>query len=156
MKKIILFLFAATLFVSFSACSGGSKNAEQTKETAEAVAADAAETVEGVASEVAETVEGVASEVAETVEGVASEVAEAATAEPTADEVLKAFEAYSKEYVEAFNNMLKDPKKFQKLASQSQEKVADMERLKINFNEKQLKQYEQLRDMINKVNVGGK
>lgn len=125
MKRNVLFLFATALFVSFAACSGGSKKTEQQEKAVEAV----------------ETV---------------TETPEPTYVAPTPEEALKAFEAYAKEYAEAFNNMLKDPQKFQKLAGQSQEKVADMERLKIDFTPAQLKKYEAARDIVNKINSGGK
>jgi hypothetical protein len=72
--------------------------------------------------------------------------------DPTPEEAIKAFYAFAKEYADAYNNITKDPQKFTKLGTQAQEKVADMERLKINFNAKQLKEYEKAKDIIFQVN----
>lgn len=74
----------------------------------------------------------------------------------TPEEALKAFTEFSKEYIDAFNNMTKDPAKFQKLGSQLQQKVADMERLKVNFTEKQQKEYQKSLDLITQANTVGK
>jgi hypothetical protein len=71
-------------------------------------------------------------------------------------EALKAFEAFAKEYAEAFNNLAKDPQKFQKLGKQVQEKVADLERQKVNFDKKQEDAYKKALELISKVNRGGK
>ena len=76
-------------------------------------------------------------------------------AEPTPAEALKAFQEYAKEYGEAFNNMMKDPQKFQKLASQLQQKLADMERYKVDLTPKQIKDYEKALKIITDVNSGG-
>lgn len=72
------------------------------------------------------------------------------------DEALKTFQAYAKEYAEAFNNITKDPAKFSKLAGQLQDKVNEMENVKASFNKKQLADYQKARDLINKVNTVGK
>jgi hypothetical protein len=73
-------------------------------------------------------------------------------ADPTPDEAIKAFAAFAKEYAEAYNNITKDPSKFTKLGGQIQEKVADMERLKVGFNAKQVKEYEKAKDLLKQVN----
>jgi len=88
-------------------------------------------------------------------------VVEETTPEPapvvlTPAEALKEFQAFAKEYGEAFNNLTKDPQKFSKLASQVQGKVADMERLKVDLAAKELKDYERALKIITDVNSGGK
>jgi hypothetical protein len=70
----------------------------------------------------------------------------------TPEEALKDFEAYVKEYAEANNNKLKDIQKYQSLAMRSQQEVADMERLKIDFNKKQLARYEKAKKLIEEIN----
>jgi hypothetical protein len=75
--------------------------------------------------------------------------------EPAPAEVLKAFQEFAKEYGEAFNNITKDPGKYSKLASQVQEKVADMERLKVNLTPAQIKDYERALKIITDVSSGG-
>jgi hypothetical protein len=70
----------------------------------------------------------------------------------TPEEALKDFEAYVKEYAEANNNKLKDIQKYQTLAMRSQQEVADMERLKIDFNKKQLARYEKAKKLIEEIN----
>ena len=122
MKKISMILFAAVLFVSFAACSGGSKKEAPVEEKKEEVQAPA----------------------------------QAPKTEVTPEQAVKAFTEYAKEYAEAYNNIAKEPAKFQKLASQMQQKVADMERLKVDFTAKQLKTYEKALELITEVNSGGK
>jgi hypothetical protein len=127
MKKIGMILVTAALLFSFAACGGGAKKTE-----------DAAEKTE-VKTEVA---------------------AEAAApqetyVEQTPAEALKAFSDYAKEYGEAFNALPKNVANYQKLARQSQQKVADMERLKIDFNANQLKEYEKALEIVRAVNSGG-
>jgi hypothetical protein len=73
-------------------------------------------------------------------------------ADPTPEEAIKAFAAFAKEYAEAFNNITKDPSKFSKLGGQVQGKVADMERLKVGFNAKQIKEYEKAKELLTQVN----
>lgn len=124
MKKLAMILFAATLFISFTACSGSKKES-------------APETV-----------------VEETIEEIVEETP--AYVEPTPEEALKAFTEFSKEYVDAFNNLAKDPQKFTTMSSQLQGKMADMERLRVNFTEKQLDQYKKALDLITQVNSAGK
>lgn len=127
MKKIFYILFAATLFVSFAACT--SKKGEENKETP-------------------------ADPVEETTVAPADTLANDAVkyAEPTPEEALKAFTAYAKEYVDAYNNIIKDPDKFKKLGGQLQQKMADMERLKIDFTEDQLKDYAKTLEIISQIN----
>ncbi|GHT77931.1 hypothetical protein AGMMS50262_20040 [Bacteroidia bacterium] len=79
-----------------------------------------------------------------------------AVAEPTPAEALKAFQDFAKEYGESFNNMMKDPTKFQKLAGQLQQKLADIERYKVNLTPQQVKDYEKALKIITDVNSGGK
>ncbi|MDR1527652.1 MAG: hypothetical protein LBS46_08310 [Dysgonamonadaceae bacterium] len=89
-------------------------------------------------------------------EVVAPPVEEApAVVEPTPAEALKAFQAFAKEYGEAFNNLTKDPQKFQKLAGEVQQKIADMERIKIDLTPAQVKVYEKALKIITDVNSGG-
>jgi hypothetical protein len=126
MKKISIFLFTAVLMISFAACNGAKKT-------------DAP---------------------AEVIESAPVEEVKAPEATPVVEltpaEALKAFQDFAKEYAEANNNISKDPQKFMKLAGQAQQKVADIERLKIDFNAKQLKEYQKAIEIITKVNQGGK
>ena len=69
--------------------------------------------------------------------------------------MLKDFQAFAKEYGEAFNNIAKDPQKYTKLAGQVQLKVADMERLKVDLTPAQLKDYEKALKIILDVGSGG-
>jgi hypothetical protein len=78
-----------------------------------------------------------------------------ALVEPTPAEALKAFQAFAKEYGEAFNNLTKDPQKFQKLAGELQQKVADIERKRADLTPEQVKAYEKARKIIIDVNSGG-
>jgi hypothetical protein len=125
MKKTLLFLFVAALTISFAACNG----AKKTDETP--VKQDIVEEVTTPPQE---------------------EVAPPSVKTP--EEALKDFEAYVKEYAEAYNNKLKDIKKYQTLAIRSQQEVADMERVKIDFNAKQLKRYEIAKKNVEKINTG--
>ena len=75
--------------------------------------------------------------------------------ELTPAQALKAFQTFAKEYGEAFNNMMKDPQKFQKLAGQVQEKVADMNRYKVDFTPAQKKEFDKAMQIIRDVNSGG-
>ncbi|MDR2682422.1 MAG: hypothetical protein LBB64_00955 [Dysgonamonadaceae bacterium] len=86
---------------------------------------------------------------------VAPPVEEAPAIVPTPAEALKAFQAFAKEYGEAFNNLTKDPQKFQKLAGEVQQKIADMERLRVDLTPAQVKDYEKALKIITDVNSGG-
>jgi hypothetical protein len=79
------------------------------------------------------------------------EQSEATLVEPTPSEALKAFQAFAKEYGEAFNNIMKDPQKYTQLASLVQGKVADMERIKTQLTVKELKDYEKALKIITDV-----
>jgi septal ring factor EnvC (AmiA/AmiB activator) len=125
MKHIPMFLFAAVLMVSFAACQGG-------KKAEEAVETPAVEAVEVA---------------------VVEEVPAAPALSPA--ETLKAFQAFAKEYGEAFNNLTKDPQKFQKLASEITQKVTEMELVKAELTPAQLKAYEKALKIITDVNSGG-
>jgi hypothetical protein len=125
MKKSSMILFAAGLMLSFAACKSD-------KKAEEAVQAP----VSGI---VAEPV----------VEDTPAYV------EPTPAEALKAFQAYAKEYGEAFNNLTKDPQKFQKLAAEYNQRIADMERIKVDLTPAQVKNYEKALKIIADVNSGG-
>ena len=133
MKKICMIIFTVALITSFAACSGAKKEENKAKEPIENVDKEAPEAVEEVKPEVTEEIPAV-----------------------KPDEALKAFQAYVKEYAESFNNIMKDPAKFSKLAGQLQEKVSEMEKIKVSFNKKQLADYQKARDMINEVNNVGK
>ncbi|GHT46997.1 hypothetical protein FACS189440_06290 [Bacteroidia bacterium] len=75
--------------------------------------------------------------------------------EPTPAEALKAFQDFAKEYGEAFNNITKDPQKYSKLAGQVQQKVADLERIKVDLTPQQVKDYEKALKIITDVSSGG-
>ncbi|MDR1610314.1 MAG: hypothetical protein LBS08_02250 [Candidatus Symbiothrix sp.] len=133
MKKICMIIFSAALIALFAACSQAKKDENKVKEAVESVAKEATEAIEEVKQELKE---------------------EISTVKP--DEALKAFQAYVKDYAEAFNNITKDPAKFSKLAGQLQDKVAEIEKIKSTFTKKQLEEYQKTRDLINKVNNAGK
>jgi hypothetical protein len=126
MQKISISLFIAVLMISFAACSG----AKKAEEPAEVIEKEVVE--EFKAPETPPVVE------------------------LTPAEALKQFQDYAKEYAEAYNNVAKNPQKYQKLASQMQQKVADIERLKVDFNKKQLQEYQKAVELITKVNKFGK
>jgi ABC-type glycerol-3-phosphate transport system substrate-binding protein len=128
MKKFSMILFAAAMTVAFAACSGGKKEETKAQEQPAATAPAPADS---------------------------TKVAEVPQEEDPAT-ALKAFIAYAKEYAEAHNNIAKDPNKYTKLARQSQQKVADMERLKEKFTKKQVEEYQKALDVIKKVNTAGK
>jgi hypothetical protein len=86
---------------------------------------------------------------------VPEEPAKPAYVEPTPAEALKAFQAFAKEYGDAFNNITKDPGKYSKLVGQYQQKVADMERIKLDLTPAQLKDYEKALKIIKDVNSSG-
>ena len=130
MKKICMIIFSVALFTSFAACSGAKKE-ENTVKTA----------VENAVDTTKAAVEAVKQDVA---------------ADVKPDEAIKAFQAFVKEYAEAFNNITKDPVKFSTLAGQLQDKVTAMEKIKSTFTKKQLADYQAARDIINKVNTAGK
>ena len=71
--------------------------------------------------------------------------------ELTPAEALKAFSAFAKEFVEAYNDKLKDPQKYMKLAGQVQEKVADMNRYQANFTATQKKEFDKAMKLIREV-----
>ncbi|MDR0541325.1 MAG: hypothetical protein LBH19_03840 [Dysgonamonadaceae bacterium] len=125
MKKISMILFVTVLLVSFTACKVDKKAEEAVKEAA----------TEAVAAPAAEETP--------------------AYVEPTPAEALKAFQAFAKEYGEAFNNLTKDPQKYMKLAGQVQQKVADMERVKVDLTPAQVKSYEKALKIITDVNSAG-
>jgi DNA repair ATPase RecN len=135
-----MYLFVAAITVAFAACSGGKK-----AETPEESVAIEVETIESA----------VVDSAAALVDSLGNAVATVPQVENPA-EALKAFEAFAKEYAEAFNNLAKDPAKFQKLGQELQGKVADMERLKEKFDKKQTEAYTKAVELITKVNKGGK
>jgi hypothetical protein len=125
MKKTPMILFAALLLVSFAACKGDKKIESAVEEPA----------TELLATPAAEEAPAVA--------------------EITPAEALKAFQAYAKEYGESFNNLTKDPQKFQKLSTEYTQKIADMERIKADLTPAQVKSYEKALKIITDVNSGG-
>ncbi|GHT13916.1 hypothetical protein FACS189426_19510 [Bacteroidia bacterium] len=74
----------------------------------------------------------------------------------TPAEVLKDFQAFVKEYAEAYNNVAKDPQKFQTLAGQLKQKLTDIESIASSFNAKQTKEYQKARELVIQVNKRGK
>lgn len=118
MKKIVLFLFAVALAVSFSACSNSKK--------------------EEKASEVKKEAPAKPQEVA-------------APVEKTPEEIVEEFKKFVKDYEEAFNNKANDAEKFSKLAGQVQQKIADLERLKIDFSDKLVKEYDEAKSALSKI-----
>jgi septal ring factor EnvC (AmiA/AmiB activator) len=76
--------------------------------------------------------------------------------ELTPAQALKAFTAFAKEYAEANNNKLNDVQKFQKLANQVTEKIAEMSKVKDKLTPAQVKEYEKAIQIIRDVNSPGK
>ncbi|GHT49237.1 hypothetical protein AGMMS49982_02270 [Bacteroidia bacterium] len=68
---------------------------------------------------------------------------------------LKEFKALAKSYGEAFNNISKNPKKFQELAVQVQTKAAEIASISDQLKPAQLKEYEKALKLIADVNAGG-
>ena len=124
MKQIFLILFTVVLMVSFAACSDTKKPTGQAEPTP----------------------------VVESEEAPQEEVAAPVTKKP--EEMLKDFEAYVKEYAEAYNNKTKDIRKYQTLASRSQQEVANLESIKTEFSAQQLKRYEKAKENVIKINSG--
>ena len=127
MKKITVLLVTAIFMIAFTACSGAKKTEAPVEEP--------------VKTEVTEVVE-------------TTEVQEAPVLTPA--EMLKSFQEYAKAYGEAFNNISKDHKKFSELSKQSTTRVEEMEKIKGELNKKQLADYELCKEIILKVNRGGK
>ena len=126
MKKISIFLLTISLSMAFVACNNAKKNEAPTEEP--------------IKNEVVE---------------------EVVTSEPPAPtlnpgEMLKAFQGYAKSYAEAYNNIMKAPQKFKELSSLYQIRIDEMEKIKGELNEKQLKEYQKAIELIAKVNKGGK
>jgi len=128
-----MYLFIAAITVSFAACSGGKKAETPAEKASPETEITAVDSIVGEAEITVKTVE-----------------------EENPAEALKAFEKFAKDYAEAFNNLAKDPVKFQKLSQQLQEKYADMERLKVKFDKKQSEAYAKAVELITTVNKGGK
>jgi len=126
MKKFFTFVSAIVLFIAFTACGGGKK----TEAPAEAP----------VKTEVVE-------------EAVVTEPA--APALPPA-EMLKEFQAFAKAYGEAYNNKVKDPKKYAEMIKLYQKQVSDMEKIKGELNAKQAQDYQKALKIIIDANTGGK
>ena len=128
MKKISVFLVTVILTMAFTACSGGAKNNET-------------QANEPVKTEVSEQV---------------------ATPEPEPEapalkpaEALKNFQDFAKSYADAFNNISKDQKKFYELAGEVSKRIAEMEKIKGDFNKKQSDDFQKALEVIIKVNKGG-
>lgn len=129
MKKISVFFVTAILLIAFTACTGAKKTEAPAEQPS-----------------------------------ITDSLKEAVVAEPIVEpapvlapaEVLKGFQAYAKEYGEAFNNLTKDPKKFTELSKQYQQKISEVEQIKSQLNPKQLKDFQTALDIIIKVNSGGK
>ncbi|MDR0546269.1 MAG: hypothetical protein LBG77_01570 [Dysgonamonadaceae bacterium] len=126
MNKIAMILFAAAITVAFVAC-------QQTKKAEEAVETAATEAVEEVAAAVETPAE--------------PEVKPA--------EALKQFQAFAKEYADAYNNIAKNPVKYTQLAGQYKDKIAEVEKVKDKFTPAQVKAYEKALQIIKDVNSGG-
>ena len=129
MKKISVFLFTAVLIIAFTACTGAKKSDAPVENPA------ANDSIEQAA---------------------ASEPSEPAAPVLSPTEMLKEFQAYAKAYGEAFNNISKDPKKYTELSGQSQKRVTEMEQIKGELNARQLQDYQKARDLVIKINNGGK
>jgi hypothetical protein len=130
MKRIGMMMFAVVLIASFAACSQTKKGENEVKDAVESAAVETTQVVEEMKQE-------------------------AVPEDVKPDEAIKAFQAFAKEYGEAFNNITKDPAKFSALAGQLAEKVAAMEKIKSGFSKKQAADYQSARDLINKVNTAG-
>jgi hypothetical protein len=128
MKKISILLFSAVMMVSLAACNGAKKTDTSTEVPVN-------EQVNEVATPAEETTPAV---------------------QKTSEETLKDFQAFAKEYAEAFNNIAKDPGKFTGLAKQLKQKLADIEQVKDSLTDKQKKEYQKALDLITKVNQAGK
>ncbi|MCL1937665.1 MAG: hypothetical protein FWF52_04625 [Candidatus Azobacteroides sp.] len=125
MKKTLFIFLAVAATWLFTACNG----AKKTEETP------------------------VATEPANTEVQPASETPAVVDLSPA--EVLKAFQAFAKEYGEAYNNVGKDPQKYTQMVSQLQEKLDNIERVKSSLTPQQLKDYEKAMRIIKDVSRGG-
>ena len=129
MKKISTSIFIVVLVIIFTACDGGKKAQTPAEEPAKI------EVVEAV---------------------VAPEPPELAAPALSPAEMLKNFQAYAKEYGEAFNSIARNPRKFTELSGQSQKKVAEMEGIKSQLNARQQQDYQKALDIVINVNKGGR
>jgi hypothetical protein len=75
----------------------------------------------------------------------------AAPAEKTPEEIVGEFKKFVTDYEEAFAKKATDSETFNKLAEQAQQKVADLERLKIDFSEKLVKEYDEAKSALAKI-----
>jgi len=133
MKKVSIFFVTAILMVAFAACNGAKKTDAPAEQ--QPVKTDSVTNVAPAAAQ--------------------DSIAAAIPALKPAD-MLKNFQAYVKAYGEAYNSIAKDPKKFTDLATQSQQKVAEMEQIKGQLNQVQLQAYQKAVDLLIKINKGGK
>jgi len=126
MKKILTFLISVFFIIAFTACNG-------TKKTEAPAAAPIK---------------------SDSIAQVASTDSVVPTKSPA--DMLKDFQDYVKSYGDAFNNSAKDPQKYITLAGQSQKRVAAMDQVKDQLTPAQLQDYQKARDLIIKINKGGK
>lgn len=126
MKKISVFFITAILMIAFTACNGAKKSETPAPQP---VKSDSIPKV------------------------VVSEPA-APTLSPA--DMLKNFQAFAKNYGDAFNNITKDPQKYINLSKQYKQKVDEMEQIKSQLNPTQLQAYQKALAIIIKVNKGGK
>jgi len=135
MKKISVFFFTAILMIAFSACNGAKKTDTPADQP---VKSDSVTNVVPAAP--------------------ADSTMAAVPATPAISPVdmLKSFQDYVKAYGDAYNNAAKNPQKYAELSGQSQQKVADMEKIKDQLNAAQLQAYQKARDLVIKINNGGK
>lgn len=128
MKKISLILLSAAVLIGFTAC-------EKKKEPATQAPVEVAEQ-KAPENKVAEEEETTPPE-----------------PEKTPEEMLKGFKEFIVAYADANNNKSKNIKKYTELAQQSQQWVKDMESIKGQFNDKQLKSYQKLIEELTKINT---
>ena len=127
MKQIAMILFAAGMMTALTACQQ-TKNAEEKAETA-------------------------ATEVVEAAKAVVETPAAAPEIKPA--DAIKAFQAFAKEYAEAYNNITKNPVKYTQLAGRYKDQIAEVEKVKDKFTPAQVKAYEKALQIIKDVNSGG-
>ena len=73
----------------------------------------------------------------------------------TPAEALKAFKDYAKAYGEAYNNIVKDPQKFNELVGQFNAQKAEIDKYTADFTSAQTKEYERALKIIIDANTGG-
>jgi hypothetical protein len=130
MKKISIMILALAGMIAFATCTGSKTNNETATDEAAAPATEAVQAP------------------------VAEEPAPAAPA-VTPAEALKTFTAYAKEYGTAFNNLAKDPKKFQDLALKLNDQIAAITPHVKDFTTKQKADFDAAMKIIKDANSGG-